>query len=91
MGKPVGPGESMFARSDAERARRWIEGMAMMTTEREDRSEDDDRVAASDFVLRSDVQRALAAGFSREDVAYMLALPSPEQWEDDRAPHASRV
>ncbi|UIJ73143.1 hypothetical protein [Aurantimonas sp. HBX-1] len=62
-----------------------------MTTEREDRGGDDERVAAFDFVLRSDVQRALAAGFSREDVAYMLALPSPEQWEDDRAPRASRV
>jgi hypothetical protein len=60
--------------------------MAMMATEREGRNEHDEYVGRSDFVLRSDVQKALAAGFSREDVAYMLALPNPEQWEDHCAP-----
>lgn len=62
----------------------------MMATYRQSESEDDERVAPTEFVLRSDVQRALAAGFSREDVAYMLALPCPEQWEEDTAPRALR-
>lgn len=62
----------------------------MMATERGSRNGVDEHVAVSEFVTRSDVQRALDAGFSREDVAYMLALPNPEQWDDDTAPRAAQ-
>ena len=51
----------------------------MVAADRPKRKEDEG-VTGSSVFSRSDVQRALAAGFTPDDVAYMLALPCPQQW-----------
>ena len=55
----------------------------MVTADRPKRNGDDGAIGSS-VVSRSDVQRALAAGFSPDDVAYMLALPAPQQWIEEK-------
>lgn len=61
----------------------------MVAADRPKRNGDDGAIGSSVF-SRSDVQRALAAGFTPDDVAYMLALPCPQQWLEEKPRHALR-
>ena len=56
----------------------------MVTADRPKRNGDDGVIGSSVF-SRSDVQRALAAGFTPDDVAYMLALPCPQHWLEEKS------
>jgi hypothetical protein len=55
----------------------------MTAADRQGSGGNGDDVIGSSALARTDVQRALAAGFSPDDVVYMLALPCPDRAEED--------